>query len=234
MTKGDISQKPIKNFQFTILLWIVPVILFLFLGSDQGSRLDRLGEVEVNKEGKASYSNGLLENAKAGIVSAQVKLAGCYAEGRGVRVNRREAAKWYRAAAERGNVTAQCYLGRCYEKGWGVKKSELEAVEWYRKAAVQGDAYGQFLLGVAYECGVGVKRDYEQAVEQYRKSAEQESVYGQCFLGSCYEEGLGLEKNEKMAKMWYAEAEENDPKKTAEILKSLRGSQSVKANRFDT
>ena len=110
MAKGDISQKPIKNFPFTILLWIVPVIFFLF-GSNQGSRFDRLGEVEVNKEGKADYSDGLFKNAKAGIVSAQVKLAGCYAEGRGVGVNRREAAKWYRAAAERGNVTAQCHLG---------------------------------------------------------------------------------------------------------------------------
>jgi len=225
MAKRDITQKPMKNFPFTILLWIVPVSLFLFFGSDQGSRLDRLGEVELNKEGKANYSNGLLENAKAGIVSAQVKLAGCYAEGRGVRVNRREAAKWYRAAAERGNVTAQCHLGRCYEKGWGVKKSELEAVEWYRKAAAQGDSYGQFLLGVAYECGAGVKRDYKQAVELYQRSAEQGSVFGQCFLGSCYEEGLGVKKNEKMAKMWYAEAKENDPKKAAEILKSLRGSQ---------
>ena len=224
MAKRDISQKPIKNFPFTILLWIVPVIFFLF-GSNQGSRFDRLGTLEVNKEGKANYSNGLLENAKAGIVSAQVKLAGCYAEGRGVRVNRREAAKWYRAAADRGNVTAQCHLGRCYEKGWGVKKSELEAVEWYRKAAAQGDAYGQFLLGVAYECGVGVNRDYKQAVELYQKSAEQGSVFGQCFLGSCYEEGLGVEKNGYMAKMWYAEAKENDPKKTAEILKSLRDSQ---------
>ena len=221
MTKEDISQKPIKNFPFTILLWVVPVVFFLF-GSDQWSRLDRLGTLEVNKEGKANYSNGLLENARAGIVSAQVKLAGCYAEGRGVRVNRREAAKWYQAAAEKGNVTAQCHLGRCYEKGWGVKKSELEAVQWYGKAAAQGDSYGEFLLGVAYECGVGVKRDYEQAVEQYRKSAEQESVYGQCFLGSCYEEGLGVEKNEKMAKMWYAEAKNNDPKKAAEILKGLR------------
>ena len=222
MAKRDITQKPMENFPFKILLWIVPVILFLFFGSDQGSRLDRLGTLEVNKEGKANYSNGLLENARAGIVSAEVKLAGCYAEGRGVRVNRREAAKWYRAAAERGNVTAQCHLGRCYEKGWGVKKSELEAVEWYRKAAVQGDAYGQFLLGVAYECGAGVKRDYKQAVELYQRSAEQGSVFGQCFLGSCYEEGLGVEKNEKMAKMWYAEAKENDPKKTSEILKSLR------------
>ena len=211
-----------KNFPFTILLWIVPVILFLFFGSDQGSRLDRLGEMEVNKEGKASYSNGLLENAKAGIVSAQVKLAGCYAGGRGVRVNRGEAAKWYRAAAEKGNVAAMCHLGRSYEKGSGVKKNELEALKWYRKAAGQGDAYGEFLLGVAYECGVGLKRDYERAVEMYQKSAERGSVYGQCFLGSCYEEGFGVEKNEVLAKMWYAAARKNDPKKTAEILKGLR------------
>ena len=222
MAKRDISQKPMKNFPFKILLWILPVVLFLFFGSDQGSRLDRLGTVEVNKEGKANYSIGLLENAKAGIVSAQVKLAGCYAEGRGVRVNRREAAKWYRAAAERGNVTAQCHLGRAYEKGSGVKKNELEAVEWYRKAAVQGDAYGQFLLGVAYECGVGVKRDYKQAVKLYQDSAEQGSVYGQCFLGSCYDEGIGVEKNEALAKMWYAEAAKRDPKKTVMILKTLR------------
>ena len=224
MGKTDMSEKPMKNFPFVILLWLVPVIFFFF-GSDQGSRFERLGAMEVIPEPKADYSDGLFKKAKAGVVSAQVKLAGCYAEGRGVGVNRREAAKWYRAAAERGNVTAQCHLGRCYEKGWGVKKSELEAVEWYGKAAAQGDAYGQFLLGVAYECGVGVKRDYKQAVDLYRKSAEQGSVFGQCFLGSCYEEGFGVEKNENMAKMWYAEAKENDPKKTAEILKSLRVSQ---------
>ena len=222
MAKRDISQKPMKNFPFKILLWILPVILFLFFGSDQGSRLDRLGEVEVNKDGKARYSNGLLENAKAGIVSAQVKLAGCYAEGRGVKADTQEAAKWYRVAADKGNVTAQCHLGRAYEKGSGVKKNELEAIQWYKKAAAQGDAYGEFLLGVAYECGVGVKRDYKQAVDLYQKSADRGCVYGQCFLGSCYEEGFGVEKNENMAKMWYAAARKNDPKKTAEILKGLR------------
>jgi hypothetical protein len=69
---------------------------------------------------------------------------------------------------------------------------------------------------------VGVKRDYKQAVELYQKSAEQGSVYAQCFLGSCYEEGIGVEKNKSLAKMWYSEAKENDPKKTAEILKGLR------------
>jgi len=175
-----------------------------------------------NGKNSSICSTGLRKNAEAGIVADQVKLAGCYAEGRGVKANMQEAAKWYRAAAERGNVAAMCHLGRAYEKGSGVKKNELEAVQWYRKAAGQGDAYGEFLLGVAYECGVGVKRDYERAVELYQKSAERGSVYGQCFLGSCYEEGFGVEKNEVLAKMWYAAARKNDPKKTAAILKGLR------------
>ena len=175
-----------------------------------------------NGKNSSIYSTGLRKNAEAGIVADQVKLAGCYAEGRGVKADTQEAAKWYRAAAERGNVTAQCHLGRFYEKGSGVQKNELEAVQWYRKAAGKGDAYGEFLLGVAYECGVGVKRDYKQAVDLYQKSADRGCVYGQCFLGSCYEEGFGVEKNENMAKMWYAAARKNDPKKTAEILKGLR------------
>jgi TPR repeat protein len=175
-----------------------------------------------NEKNSSIYSTGLRKNAEAGIVADQVKLAGCYAEGRGVKANMQEAAKWYRAAAEKGNVAAMCHLGRSYEKGSGVKKNELEALKWYRKAAGQGDAYGEFLLGVAYECGVGLKRDYERAVEMYQKSAERGSVYGQCFLGSCYEEGFGVEKNEVLAKMWYAAARKNDPKKTAEILKGLR------------
>ena len=63
------------------------------------------------QDGKTSslYSTGLRKNAEAGIVEDQVKLAGCYAEGRGVKADTQEAAKWYRAAAERGNVTAQCH-----------------------------------------------------------------------------------------------------------------------------
>ena len=67
---------PLKNFQFTIFLGIALAFFYLF-GSHRVSRLDRLGEVEVNKEGKARYSDGLLKNAEAGIVSAQLKLAGC-------------------------------------------------------------------------------------------------------------------------------------------------------------
>ena len=103
------------------------------------------------QDGKAStiYSTGLRKNAEAGIVADQVKLAACYAEGRGVKANTRQAAKWYQEAAERGNVAAQCHLGRSYENGWGGRKNELEAVQGYRKAAGQGDAYGEFLLGVA-------------------------------------------------------------------------------------
>ena len=116
------------------------------------SRLD-IGEkfLRYLQDGKTSsiYSTGLRKNAEAGIVSDQVKLAGCYVEGRGVGINTRQAVKWYRTAAEMGNVSAQRHLGSCYENGVGVAKDEVEAAKWYRKAAEQEDPRGQFRLGNA-------------------------------------------------------------------------------------
>ena len=62
----------------------------------------------------------------------------CYAEGQGVSQDYKEAASWYRKAAEQGYDKAQQYLGWCYEKGLGVSRSRSEAIKWYRKAAQQG------------------------------------------------------------------------------------------------
>lgn len=50
----------------------------------------------------------------------------------------REAAEWYRRAAEQGYAPAQYRLGLCLENGTGIGKSRREADEWYRKAAAQG------------------------------------------------------------------------------------------------
>ena len=50
----------------------------------------------------------------------------------------REAARWFRKAAEQGNVIAQFNLGELYFYGWGVDQNDTEAARWYRKAAEQG------------------------------------------------------------------------------------------------
>ncbi len=55
----------------------------------------------------------------------------------------RQAASWYRKAAEQGDVGGQNNLGYMYEYGQGVVKDYGQAAYWYRIAAEQGDAQAQ-------------------------------------------------------------------------------------------
>jgi hypothetical protein len=58
----------------------------------------------------------------------------------GVRQDYRQAAAWYRKAAEQGNADAQFNLGYLYDKGQGVPQDYAQAAAWYRKAAERGVA----------------------------------------------------------------------------------------------
>ena len=93
-----------------------------------------------NNVSAQSYSQALLESAKAGQAKAQCELGLCYELGDGIKKNLVEAVKWYRKAAEQGYPEAYCYLGICYEQGIGVKQDMKEAGKWYAKATNQGYA----------------------------------------------------------------------------------------------
>ena len=79
-----------------------------------------------------------------------------YANGEGVSVNPKTAAKWTRLAAEQGHDRAQSNLGWMYEKGHGVTQDYAKAVKWYRKAAGQGYAKAQSGIAFMYQNGVSV------------------------------------------------------------------------------
>jgi hypothetical protein len=67
---------------------------------------------------RGDYGTALLEwrpLAAKGHASAQYNLGFMYEEGRGVPLDRIEAAKWYRKAAEQGHANAQRSLGMKYE-----------------------------------------------------------------------------------------------------------------------
>jgi TPR repeat protein len=83
----------------------------------------------------------------------------------------KEAAKWYRMAAEQGHAWAQYNLGGMYLRGQGVPQDYKEAAKWWRKAAEQGDAGAQCNLGVMYEKGDGVPRDGTLAYALYNLAA---------------------------------------------------------------
>jgi len=72
--------------------------------------------------------------AKAGIISAQFEVGGCYECGYGVAKDAEQAVAWYHRAAEAGHAIAQYNLGLSFSKGAGVAK---DASRQQRGTAVQ-------------------------------------------------------------------------------------------------
>ena len=62
--------------------------------------------------------------------------------GKGVRKNLRQAAEWYRKAAEQGHIDAYTNLGLMYANGLGVRLDFEMAAKWYRAAADLRRAHG--------------------------------------------------------------------------------------------
>ncbi len=116
--------------------------------------------------------NSLLERAKLGDADAQFNLGFCYEQGDDIKLDYKEAVKWYLIAAGQGYAQAQCSLGVMYLNGNGVTQNYPEALKWFQLAAEHGYAYAQAYLGILYDNGQGVTQDYEIAVKWYRLAAE--------------------------------------------------------------
>ena len=67
-----------------------------------------------------------------------------YSKGLGIEKDPKQAAEWYRKAAEQGFAESQVHLGFAYQEGSGVEKNDALAMEWYRKAAIQNDDYAKY------------------------------------------------------------------------------------------
>jgi len=79
------------------------------------------------------------DSARNGDVDAMYKLAGMYGSGNGAPQSLEDAARWYRAAAERGHRTAIYKTAFVYLNGRGVaRKDYAEAYKWFVIAADQG------------------------------------------------------------------------------------------------
>ena len=113
------------------------------------------------------------EQAKDGDATAQYNLGICYYNGDGVAVDKAEAVKWLRKAAEKGHLQAQTLIGAFYFQGDGVAEDQAEAVKWFRKAAEKGHPESQTMLGMCYLNGEGVAADKTEAVKWLWKAAEQ-------------------------------------------------------------
>jgi len=82
----------------------------------------------------------LRQMAERGDAEAQNALGLRYAQGDGVKLNEREAFRWFSKAAQQGNVPAQSKLGAFYYSGRGTAQNTPEAYFWMVVASLSGDS----------------------------------------------------------------------------------------------
>lgn len=139
---------------------------------------------------------------------AQFHLGLRYAKGTGVNKDDKEAATWFRLAADSGHSEAQRNLAFAYLHGRGTPKNEAEGIRRLRIAAEWSDAPARRQLGYHYATGSGVPKDENEAVHWFRLAAEQGDCFAQYNLAFAYANGRGVPTNQLQAVHWYRLAAE--------------------------
>jgi clan AA aspartic protease (TIGR02281 family) len=147
----------------------------------------------------------LLAKAQGGDAQAQIRMGIRYLQGTGVTQDLKEAAKWFRLAADKGNTEALGFLGAIFHDGGnGVAQDYREAAKWYRLAAQKGDADAEDTLGdIFYTGGAGVTQDFKEAAKWYRLAADHGNAEAQLRFGYMNYNGQGVTQDYKQAMKWY-------------------------------
>jgi TPR repeat protein len=141
----------------------------------------------------------LMTKAAAGDAAAQVTVGEDYAAGKGVAQDLKQAAEWYRKAADAGSAAGQIHLADSYRDGRGVTRDAAQAAEWYGKAAEQGDAGAQGTLAVLYWLGQGVAQNYAEAYYWFDLAAAVESPKQQQYAANRQNMGAHITADELAA-----------------------------------
>ena len=150
--------------------------------------------------------SGVPSMARTGAVADEVRLAGNYMTGRGVKKDAAQAAYWYRKAADHGDPEAQNQLGYLYSWGIGVDRDEGQAVRWFTRGAGGGSQIAKLNLAVMYIRGQGVSRDEKFGAELVTELAERGNAHAQDYLGLLYYSGIGVPQDDAAAEKWFAKA----------------------------
>jgi TPR repeat protein len=135
---------------------------------------------------KGDYATALKEFlplAESGQTSAEAAVGQMYFEGKGVKPDMKEAARWLEPAASKGNARAQFLLGKLYLSGEGVAAPDpAKAAALTKAAADQNLVEAQVDTCAFYYQGVGVQKDLVQAYLYAHLAAQQGSQDGTAIL----------------------------------------------------
>ncbi len=165
----------------------------------------------------------LQSQAEGGDSDCQAELGRRYETGTGTDVDLKQAAEWYRRAAENQNVNAMLRLGVMYQAGRGVRIDLRQSAMWYRVAADKNQPLAMARLGKLYQNGIGVNRDLESAAKWLRKAAELGEPEALLEIALLFESGMvGAQDFEEASRLRSKAKELMEKAAAADNLRALR------------
>ena len=176
-------------------------------------RIEHLAGTERNEE--------LLEKAAQGDTKSMIKIAERLNKGIYVNQNLKEAAGWYKKAAESGDAEAMFHLAAKYFMGEGVPEDKRVAAEWLKKAAEKDYSEAMHALAYMYDRGEGISVDKQAAFYWYKQAAERGIVEAMYNVAKMFYDGIGVKESKSEAFKWYKMAAEKNHPVAMQYLASM-------------
>jgi len=171
----------------------------------------------------------LVTAARSGDPLALFEIGARFTDGRGVKSDLVEAAKWYQQAADKGQPVAQYRLANFYEKGTGVQRDIAKAKELYEKSAEQGNASAMHNLAVLSATGADGKPDMISAGKWFKQAADLGVKDSQFNLAILYARGTGVPADLSESYKWFAiaarDGDADAGQKRDEVAKAMKPDQ---------
>ncbi|MFB2549745.1 peptidoglycan-binding protein [Ensifer soli] len=178
----------------------------------------------------------LVAAVKGGDPLAYFEVGARYTEGRGVKADPAEAAKWYQHAADSGFAPALYRLGNLYEKGTGVARDLPKAKAFYEEAAAKGNASAMHNLAVMYASGSVGAPDFAAAGTWFEKAAELGVRDSQFNLAILFARGNGVPQDLEQSYKWFAiaarDGDQDAAQKRDEVGQAMRPEQLTAAKKM--
>lgn len=158
----------------------------------------------------------LADAAKTGDALALFEIGARFTDGRGVKTDLAEAARWYKMSADKGFAPAQYRIANLYEKGNGVERDLTKARDYYERAAKAGNASAMHNLAVLYATGIDGKPDTAMAVNWFKQAADLGVADSQFNLAVLYARGNGIPQNLEESYKWFGVAAKGGDKDAAQ------------------
>jgi len=104
------------------------------------------------------------------IDNAQLRVADCYAKGKGTSKDEAQAFSWYQKLAENGVGQGQMECANILMHGKGGPIDVQQAFQWYLRAAEWGENKAMEIVADMYEAGIGTAKDESKASSWYGKA----------------------------------------------------------------